>query len=171
MVIVLVGLVVVLEIVRKIYESTTYKKNEKLEKLNLAISIVAAVMLFVALFFGIKTYADQYDIPIHNVQDFRVKMTESYATWDDGYGETYIVPKESVEVKPFPNNEPRICIVTVYEKYDYWDDWACIFLNFRLFGSTKTGKLSESKTYRIECPESQIVISQKSNREVKLQFF
>lgn len=170
MLFVLVGLLVVFEIIRGIYESKTDKKNNKLRNLEWAFAIGATVIVFVVLIFGNKTYAEEYAIPIHNVQDFRVKMTENYATWDDGYGETYIVPKKSVEVEPFPDSEPRISEVTVYEKYDYWDDWACILMDFGLLGSKKAVKF-ESKTYRIECPESQVVISQKSNREVKTQFF
>lgn len=165
---VLVGLALVFDIVRS-YESKTDKKNKKLKILEWTFAICAVAVLFVVLIFGRKTYVDQYVIPIHNVQNFRVKMTENYATWDDGYGETYIVPKESVEVEPFPDNELRIWKVAVYEKYEYWDDWACIFFDFGLFGSTKAVKFV-SKTYRIECPESQVIISQKSNREVKPQF-
>lgn len=164
------ALVFVLAIVRIIYESKTDKKNKKLKALEWTFAICAVAVLFVVNFGGRKAYVEEYTIPIHNVQDFRVKMTESYATWDDGYGETYIVPKESVEVEPFPDNELRIWSVSVSYEYDYWADWACVLMDFGLFGSTKTAKLV-SKTYRIECPESQVVISQKSNREVKSQFF
>lgn len=152
---VLMGLILVLLIVQIIYESKNNKKNKKLQKLNWTLAICAAILIPVVNFWGQKAYVEEYDIPIYNAQDFRVKLTESYATWDNGYGVTYIVPKESVEIEPFSDNDSRISKVILCYQYSYYADWACVLFDFGFFGTAENQLVST--TYKIECPKSCVV--------------
>lgn len=138
------------------------------KKIALLIFLASLILAIACVIFGKKTYVEEYAIPLHNVQDFKVKTTEDYCTWDDGYGETYIVSKDLVKVETFPDDELRIYSVICSYEYGDWQDWVKVYFHF---GLIETSPYLVSKTYQIRCPERSLVISQKSNREVKWPFF
>lgn len=141
-----------------------FEKKKKIFSLcSVCTVLTTTIGTIIVAILGTETYFERYAIPVHNVQNFQVIMTEASCIWVDGHRITYIVSNKDVEVKPFPDDELRLPVAERYYNFFRYRDWARIW-DFGIF--TKSSHFV-STTYYIECPESQVIVSQKSNSERK----
>lgn len=127
--------------------------------ISIVIMVVSCVMFIILDCSATYTTVERYEIPLQSVQNFKVKETESYCTWDDGYGETYIVLKSNV--KASESDSVKLYKTITTEHYTE-------VVSFLLYlGIVK--EWNSSIEYEIECPASSIIVSQKSNREIKIE--
>ena len=115
--------------------------------------------------FGMEQYeevsASDY---INDVQNFKVAMAKDCCVLDDGHGDYYTVPYNSLEIETFSNEELRNCKVEVCYRYKQLSDFGYVLYNFGLFDIDRE---LVSKTIRIECPENCVIVSQQDCPEIK----